>query len=58
MFPFWTTTCCDRTYSAKDFKERRLKFLKWLRDDLETRLSGLNAAISTLEEQINREETT
>jgi hypothetical protein len=59
MFPFWTTNCCDsQAYSPKAHKERRLKFLKWMRDDLETRLSGLNAAISTLEEQINREETT
>jgi hypothetical protein len=57
MFPFWTTNCCNQTFSAKDHKERRLKFLKWWRDDLETRLSGLNAAISTLEEQITREET-
>jgi hypothetical protein len=59
MFPFWTTTCCNaQSYSPKAHKERRLKFLKWLRDDLETRLSGINAAISTLEDQLSREETT
>ncbi|MDJ0743292.1 MAG: hypothetical protein QNJ32_08010 [Xenococcaceae cyanobacterium MO_167.B27] len=44
--------------SAKSYKERRLKFLQWIRDDLETRLAGINAAIATLERQLNQEETT
>lgn len=56
MFSFWTTNCCNpQAYSPKAHKERKLTFLKWIRDDLETRLSGINAAISTLEEQISRE---
>ena len=59
MFPFWTTSCCNsQSYSPKTHKEHRLKFLKWIRDDLETRLAGINAAISTLESQLEREETT
>ena len=43
--------------SVKNHKERRLKFLQWIRDDLETRLAGINAAIDTLERQLNREDT-
>ena len=59
MFPFFTYSCCNsQTASPKAHKERKLKFLKWIRDDLETRLAGINAAISTLEGQIDREETT
>ncbi|HHP7229815.1 MAG TPA: hypothetical protein ACFCUY_03025 [Xenococcaceae cyanobacterium] len=42
--------------STKSYKERRLKFLQWLRDDLETRLAGVNAAIDTLERQLDRED--
>ncbi|MGK7936368.1 MAG: hypothetical protein AB4206_11330 [Xenococcaceae cyanobacterium] len=57
MFPFWTYFCSDcKTASPKDHKERKLKFLKWIRDDLETRLAGINAAITTLESQLEREE--
>ena len=57
MFPFWTTCCNSQTTSPKAHKERKLKFMKWIRDDLETRLAGINAAISTLEGQLDREET-
>lgn len=55
MFPFWTNPCYDpKTISPKANKERKLKWLKWVRDDLETRLSGVDAAITTLERQIER----
>lgn len=57
MFPFWTYSCYDhKAASPKAHKERKLKFMKWIRDDLETRLAGLNAAISNLESQLEREE--
>ncbi|MDJ0631878.1 MAG: hypothetical protein QNJ34_01690 [Xenococcaceae cyanobacterium MO_188.B29] len=57
MFPFWTYSCSDyKTNSPKAHKERKLKFLKWLRDDLETRLAGINGAIATIESQLEREE--
>ncbi len=57
MFPFWTYSCSDyKTTSPKAHKERKLKFLKWLRDDLETRLAGINGAIATIESQLEREE--
>jgi hypothetical protein len=57
MFPFFFNTCgntCSGT-SRQEYQEKKLKFLKWMRDDLETRLAGLNAAIETIERQINRE---
>ncbi|NJK40042.1 MAG: hypothetical protein HC825_00990 [Oscillatoriales cyanobacterium RM1_1_9] len=43
--------------SRKVHQEQKLKFLKWMRDDLETRLAGLNAAIGTIERQLNQDET-
>ncbi|MDJ0535727.1 MAG: hypothetical protein QNJ70_25100 [Xenococcaceae cyanobacterium MO_207.B15] len=59
MFPFFFVPCSgEKSMSAKSYKERRLKFLQWIRDDLETRLAGINAAIATLESQLNQEETT
>jgi hypothetical protein len=56
MFPFfWNCGCGDRSPSREDYQAHKLKFLKWMRDDLETRLAGLNAAIETIERQIDRE---
>ena len=45
MFPFWGNAYCGtEPVSQKTYKERKLKFLKGMRDDLETRLAGVNAA--------------
>ncbi len=56
MFPFWNNTCwMNEPVSRKSYQERKLRFLKWMRDDLETRLAGINAAISTIERQIGEE---
>lgn len=56
MFPFWGTPCWGaEPMSRKAYQERKLKFLKWMRDDLETRLAGVNAAIETIERQVNEE---
>ncbi|MBV9389088.1 MAG: hypothetical protein JOZ78_21940 [Chroococcidiopsidaceae cyanobacterium CP_BM_ER_R8_30] len=58
MFPFWGNACWGAEPSShKTYQERKLKFLRWMRDDLETRLAGLNAAIDTIERQLNREDT-
>ena len=56
MFPFFASFDNNQKCSPKAHKERKLKFLKWVRDDLETRLAGVNAAISTLENQMSRDE--
>lgn len=42
--------------SRKSFLERRLRFLKWMRDDLETLLAGINAAIGKVEQQLGEDE--
>jgi hypothetical protein len=61
MFPFWNwnNTCYGgEPISRKTSLERKLKFLKAMRDDLEIRVAGLNAAIGTIEQQLTTEETT
>lgn len=59
MFPFWGNVCWEaEPVSRKTYQERRLKFLKWMRDDLETRLAGTNAAIDTIERQLNQDDAT
>ncbi len=57
MFPFWGNPCWSHEPSSRrTYQERKLKFLKWIRDDLEARLAGLNAAIETIERQLSQEE--
>jgi hypothetical protein len=62
MFPFsfWYNNSCygGETVSRKTRLERKLKFLKTMRDDLDTKLAGLNAAISNVEQQITQEDVT
>lgn len=61
MFPFWNwnNTCYGgEPVSRKTSLERKLKFLKAMRDDIEIRLAGLNAAIGTIEQQLSAEDTT
>jgi prefoldin subunit 5 len=62
MFPFsfWYNNSCygGETVSRKTRLERKLKFLKTMRDDLETKLAGLNAAINNVEQQITQEDVT
>jgi hypothetical protein len=57
MFPFFNP-CWNwdsSSSSQKAYQERKLNFLKWMRNDLEARLAGLNAAIETVERQMNQE---
>lgn len=58
MFPFFGMPCWgSEPMNQRTYQERKLRFMKWMRDDLETRLAGLNAAIATLERQLGDEET-
>ncbi|KAB8331005.1 hypothetical protein SD80_025905 [Scytonema tolypothrichoides VB-61278] len=58
-FPFWDNNCYgSEPVSRKTRLERKLRFLKTMRDDLDTRLAGLNAAISNVEQQLNQEDVT
>lgn len=57
MFPFWANDWyCGTTVSRKTQLEGRLRFLKSMRDDLETRLAGINAALEQVERQLSRED--
>jgi hypothetical protein len=61
MFPFWnwSNTCYgEEPVSRKTSLQRKLKFLKAMRGDLEIRLAGINAAIGSIEQQLSAEETT
>jgi hypothetical protein len=56
MFPFWEILCSGNEPASRcNYQERKLKFLKAMRDELETRLAALNAAIETIERQMRRE---
>jgi len=59
MFLPWETICCGSksSYSRRSYNERRLKFLQWMRDDLEAKLAGINAAIQTVERQISEDDS-
>ncbi len=51
--------CRDSLINKKrrqKFHQRKLELLYVFRDSLERRLSGINASINTLEEQINRDQ--
>lgn len=57
MFPFWGNSCYgSEPISRKSRLERKLKFLQWMRDDLQTRLAGINAAIEQVQQQLSSEE--
>ena len=59
MFPFFFNACCgSEPWSDQVYKERKLKFLKMIRDSLETRLAAVNAAIMTIESQLGQDEST
>lgn len=58
MFPFWNSSCYygNEPLSRKSYLERKLRFLKWMRDEQETKLAGINAAISKVEQQLGSDE--
>ena len=61
MFPleaFYNSCCGSEPPTRKARLERKLKFLKWMKDGLETRLSAVNAAIGTVERQVSEEDST
>ncbi|PPS40425.1 hypothetical protein [Chroococcidiopsis sp. TS-821] len=59
MVPFWLMDRCGSSSELhQTYQVRQLKFLKWLRDHLQTRLAATNGAIAALEEQIQRDNQT
>ncbi|WP_218082139.1 hypothetical protein [Anthocerotibacter panamensis] len=57
-FPFdlFGCGCGPEPATRKERLLRKISFLKRIRDDLEARLAGLNAALTTLERQASEEE--
>jgi hypothetical protein len=61
MFPletFYNSCYGSEPPSRKARLQRKLKFLKRIKDGLETRLSAVNAAIGTVERQVSEEDST
>jgi len=57
MFPaFECMPCADVEWQQKQ-KTRKLRMLRFWRDGLERQLSAVNAAIATLEQQIERDQS-
>lgn len=56
MLPFWMNPCWHSgSMTQNSYRQHQLEFLKWMRDSLETRLAAVNAAIATMERQMNTE---
>jgi 16S rRNA G527 N7-methylase RsmG len=59
MFPFFMNPCwgpSGESCSPRESRERKLRFLKSMRDELEAKLAGLNASIETMERQMSQDE--
>lgn len=52
--PFCSSTSFQDAY--RQHQQHQLAFLKAVRNGLETRLAALNAAIATMESQLNNEQ--
>jgi hypothetical protein len=58
MFMFGKMPCCGMdAQSRQHARKAQLEFLKMVRDHIESRLAGVNAAIATLEQQQARAAT-
>ncbi len=57
FFPWYKYQSCFNYEfnSPENYRQRKLRFLKFMRDNLETRLAAINAAIETIERQ-NRQD--
>jgi hypothetical protein len=57
FFPWFNYHSCWNPESNSDssYRQRKLKFLKSMRDELEARLAAINAAIDTIERQSSRD---
>ena len=53
--PFCCSTSTDHTALRRQHQERKLSMLRFWRDGAERQLSALNAAIKTLQEQMDRD---
>jgi hypothetical protein len=54
FFPWCQPMGCHHS-NTHDYRENRLRFLRWVKDSLETRLAAVNAAIESIEAQKQRD---
>ena len=54
--PFCCSTTTDHATLRRQHQERKLSMLRFWRDGAERQLSALNAAIKTLQEQMERDD--
>ena len=57
MFPSFTCAPCADSDWERQHKERKLRMLRFWRDGLERQIAAVSAAISTLEQQIERDQS-
>ncbi len=61
MFPFWGRNWWywygNEPIAQRTCLERKLRLLRAMRDDLKTRLASIDAAISSVEQQLSQEDT-
>ena len=57
MFPPFGCVPCDDGDWERHHKDRKLRMLRFWRDGLERQIAAVSAAISTLEQQIERDQT-
>jgi hypothetical protein len=55
FFPWYKSCFHPDSMSPSNWRQHRLEFLKFMRDDLEARLAAINAAIETIERQNSQE---
>ena len=55
LLPFCYSPSTDQTSLRRQHQERKLSMLRFWRDSAERQLSALNAAINTLQEQMDRD---
>ena len=55
LSPFCCSPSTDLTNLRRQHQERKLSMLRFWRDGAERQLSALNAAIKTLQEQMDRD---
>lgn len=55
FFPMCNPMSYDRR-AAREHREQKLQFLRWVKDSMETRLAAVNAAIENIESQQRRDD--
>ncbi|MEO1400276.1 MAG: hypothetical protein AAFV72_03365 [Cyanobacteria bacterium J06635_1] len=55
FFPFYMMCCGSKQTARKTYQAHKLEYLKSVKDSLETQLASVNAAIETIEGQVQQQ---